>query len=166
MSGLNKWQASTLGLATVYQWLQGSLQLHQRAMREVTARQPPHVPDECCVSLANVPPGPLCQPAAHRLLHCRVPQCKLSEPPAWAKLIQRQCSACLQVLSSATPDELNFMLLNTSCPALVEVADGAIMQLLTSPRHRLYELSVVTRWRTGSSCSAWHAGIMLQATSC
>ena len=37
VSGLNKWQASTLGLATVYQWLNGSLQLHQRAMREVRA---------------------------------------------------------------------------------------------------------------------------------
>ena len=54
VSGLNKWQASTLGLATVYQWLQGSLQLHQRAMWEVTARQPPHVPDKCFGSLVNV----------------------------------------------------------------------------------------------------------------
>ena len=51
----------------------------------------------------------------------------------------------MQVLSTATADELNYMLLSTSCPALVEVADGAIMQLLTSPRHRLYDLSVVTR---------------------
>ena len=35
VSSLNRWQASTLGLSSVYQWLHGSLQLHQNAIREV-----------------------------------------------------------------------------------------------------------------------------------
>ena len=52
----------------------------------------------------------------------------------------------MQVLSSATVDELNYMLLHTSCPALVEVADGAIMQLLTSPLHRLPDVSTMARY--------------------
>ena len=64
--------------------------------------------------------------------------------------------ACLQVLSSATADELNYMLLHTNCPALVEVADGAIMQLLTSPRSRLYELSVMARY---GAILGPHAGV-------
>ena len=51
----------------------------------------------------------------------------------------------MQVLSTATVDELNYMLLYTSCPALLEVADGAIMQLLTSPLHRLPDLTTLAR---------------------
>ena len=126
VSSLNRWQASTLGLSMVWQWLHGSLQLHQSAMREVGAG----------------PACPLCM-AACDALHSKASI--FSTCPARRPICVKRQTWVTQVLSTATEEELSYMLLHINCPALVEVADGAIMQLLTSPQHRLPDLTTLAR---------------------
>lgn len=50
-----------------------------------------------------------------------------------------------QILSGCSSRDLNYVLLNITTAALVEVAGHHTMEMLTSPQQRLPELRVVTR---------------------
>lgn len=48
-------------------------------------------------------------------------------------------------MSSATSEEVNFILLNINCAAFVEVCGPNTLDMLTEPEQRLPELTVLAR---------------------
>ena len=48
-------------------------------------------------------------------------------------------------MSSATSEEVNFILLNINCAAFVEVCGPSTLDMLTEPEQRLAELTVLAR---------------------
>ena len=53
---------------------------------------------------------------------------------------------CLQVFKEADRVELSQALLHTNCAAMLDMAGSEILQFLSSPSHRLPDLSTIARW--------------------
>ena len=64
-------------------------------------------------------------------------------------------SVCaVQIMSSATSEEVNFILLNINCAAFVEVCGPSTLDMLTEPEQRLPELTVLARSVSSTNMNA------------
>ena len=79
----------------------------------------------------------------------------LSKQLAWldGSLHKRQ-AAIHQVMESAGPDELNFILAHNNCATMLEVAAEKTIDLLTDRDQRLRDLNTLSRWICWESYNA------------
>ena len=52
----------------------------------------------------------------------------------------------MQVFKEADRGELSQALLHTNCAAMLDMAGPEVLQCLSSPHHRLLDLSTIARW--------------------